>query len=350
MVYRGRIGIEIELMAPRGRSRQTLAEAIAHSIHGTTHRLFHPQSEPSPIPGTPILENLTLGFAVRDTQGQTVVTCVDDLTLQADCDRTHPPQPGWYRIVSDDVRLLRLIQRHCHPNAPLEQVLDPMGILCGVTPERGPNGMVRLADTVGPPIAIAVPLPGERERPCELITAPLALDDLSKLGDYLAIARQLNFFAPKEGATHLHFDAAPLHHPPTFRNLVHLLWIYGPALKHQLQTNPYCQRLGPWPEELLTVVQAPDWNDLSWPEARARLSSLPFTKYCDFNLKNLILDQPLVHTFEVRVLPVWLTLEPLLEAIALIQRVIERAIAPQPVPFRPPISPSDTVGKSIGLD
>ncbi|NEQ95456.1 MAG: amidoligase enzyme [Cyanothece sp. SIO2G6] len=337
MGYKGRIGVEIELMAPRGSSRQTLAAAIAHSINGTIHRRFHPQSEPSQIPGTPILENLTLGFEVRNPHGQVVVTCVDDLTLQADCDRTHPPQAGWYRIVSDDIRLLRLIQRHSDPESPIEQVLAPIGALFGTSPEPGAGGMIRLADQVGPPIAIAAPLPGERERPCELVTAPFKLHELDKLGDYLAIARQLQFFAPKEGATHLHFDAAPLRHPQVFRNLVYLLWTYGPALKQQWQTNPHCQRLGPWPDELLTIVQADDWNELSWTEAQTRLSKLTFTKYCDFNLKHVISDRPLIHTFEVRVLPVWLTPEPLLEAIALMQKVIERAIAPQPVSFQPPL-------------
>jgi hypothetical protein len=90
---------------------------------------------------------------------------------------------------------------------------------------------------------------------------------------------------------------------------------------------------------LLTVLQSADWDTLSWSQAQARLSQLPLTKYCDFNLKNVITANPLVHTFEVRVFPVWLTPEPLLAAIALMQRVIERAIAPQPVPFQPPLPP-----------
>jgi hypothetical protein len=58
----GKIGLEIELMAPRQSSRQVLAEAIAKAQGGSVRRIFYPQSEPSQIPGTPILENLTLGL------------------------------------------------------------------------------------------------------------------------------------------------------------------------------------------------------------------------------------------------------------------------------------------------
>ncbi|MBD2114253.1 MULTISPECIES: amidoligase family protein [Cyanophyceae] len=88
MTLVGRVGLEIELMAPRGSSRQALAEAIAAAYGGSVSRIFYPQSEHSQIVGTPVLENLTLGFEVRDAQHQAIAWCVDDLTLQADCDRT----------------------------------------------------------------------------------------------------------------------------------------------------------------------------------------------------------------------------------------------------------------------
>lgn len=50
-----RIGVEIELLAPRGLSRQDLAEAIARSSSGSVRRYFHPQSELSKVPGAPVL-------------------------------------------------------------------------------------------------------------------------------------------------------------------------------------------------------------------------------------------------------------------------------------------------------
>ncbi|MEO1069113.1 MAG: amidoligase family protein, partial [Cyanobacteria bacterium J06638_6] len=257
MMLPGKVGLEIELMAPRGSSRQVLAEAIASASTGSVSRIFYPQSEPSQIPGTSVLENLTLGFEARDAQHRTIAWCVDDLTLQTDCDRTRPPQPGWYRIVGDDIRLMQIVGRLADANLPLTEVLQPVAQTLGLGLDQGPEGMVKLADDLGPPIAIAAPLPGERERPCELITPPLTADQLPQLEVYLSLARQLNFFAPVEGATHLHFDAAPLCSAPALRNLVNLLWAYGPTLKWWLGTNPRCQRLGQWSPKLLALVQDP---------------------------------------------------------------------------------------------
>ncbi|PZU98977.1 MAG: amidoligase enzyme [Leptolyngbya sp.] len=331
MSLAGRVGLEIELMAPPGSSRQVLAEAIAAAHGGSVSRVFYPQSEHSQIVGTPVLENLTLGFEVRDAQHRAIAWCVDDLTLQADCDRTCPPQPGWYRIVGDDIRLMQIIGRLSDANLPLAEVLQPVAQALGLELQQGPKGMVKLADDLGPPIAIATPLPGERERPCELITPPLTCEQLPQIETYLQIARQLNFYAPVEGATHLHFDAAPLCSAPAIRNLVNLLWAHGPTLKWLVASNPRCQRLGLWPPELLTLVQASDWSALPWEQARARLKTIPLTKYCDFNLKNIVYAPRRKHTFEVRILPTYLTLPPLLEAIDLIADLVNRALAPDPV-------------------
>ena len=324
----GKIGLEIELMAPRGASRQVLAEAIAARHGGTCHRIFYPQSEPSQIAGTPVLENLTLGFEVRDAQHQAIAWCVDDLTLQADCDRTQLSQPGWYRIVGDDIRLMQIVSHLSDANLPLAEVLQPVAETLSLALHRGPDGMVKLAGEVGPPIAIAAQLPGERERPCELITPPLTPAQLPQLEGYLQVARELGFYAPVEGATHLHFDAAPLCSAPAMRNLVNLFWAYGPTLKWLVGSNPSCQRLGLWPPELLPLVNDPAWIALPWEQAREPLKTIPLTKYCDFNLKNIVYAPRHKHTFEIRILPVYLELPPLLGAINLMADLVNRAVNP----------------------
>ncbi len=331
MTLQGKVGVEIELMAPRGASRQTLAEAIAQAHGGSVSRMFYPQSEPSQIQGTPVLENLTLGFEVRGAQQQVLAWCVDDLTLQADCDRTQPPQPGWYRIVGDDIRLMQIVSRLTNANLPLAEVLQPVAKTLGLELQRGPAGMVKLSDELGPPIAIATGLPGERHRPCELITPPLTDAQLPQLGAYLQAARQLGFYAPVEGATHLHFDAAPLCSAPVLHNLVNLFWAYGPTLKSLVGSNPHCQRLGLWPLELLTLVNEPDWVTLAWAEAVEQLKAIALTKYCDFNLKNIVYAPPHKHTFEVRILPAYLDLPPLMAAMELMGALIDRAINSAPV-------------------
>jgi hypothetical protein len=331
MTQPGTLGLEIELMAPRGSSRQVLAEAIAAAYGGRVTRIFYPQSEHSQILGTPVLENLTLGFEVRDAQHQVIAWCVDDLTLQADCDRAHPPRPGWYRIVGDDIRFMQIIRHLTDANLPLAEVLQPVAKTLGLELHQGPGGMVKLAADLGPPVAIAATLPGERDRPCELITPPLTADQLPQLETLLRLARELDFYAPVEGATHLHFDAAPLCSAPVIRNLVNLLWAYGPTLKGLVGSNPHCQRLGLWAPELLSLVQDPAWPSLPWEQARERLKTIPLTKYCDFNLKNIVYAPRHKHTFEIRILPVYLDLPPLLTVIDLMADLVNRAIAPEPV-------------------
>ena len=203
-----RIGIEVELLAPPGKSRLDLANAIATLHNGSTvRRFFHPQSEPSKVPGTPIFHNLTLGYEILNDRQECIAQCVDDLTLQADLIRKSPPKPGWYRIIRDDERLLRLIGRQADANQPLQTVLEPIGALFGTQPNAGPGGMVGVNDESGASVAIAAPLPGERERPCELITAPLESNHQEHLESLLSLARSLGFTAPVEGATHIHFDA-----------------------------------------------------------------------------------------------------------------------------------------------
>ncbi|MEH2428945.1 MAG: hypothetical protein V7K26_15885 [Nostoc sp.] len=75
------------------------------------HRVFHPQSELSQVPGTPLFQNLTLGFEVLDEHECLIARCVDGLTLLENLDKTAKSKPGWYRIVSDDSRLLQLVRK-----------------------------------------------------------------------------------------------------------------------------------------------------------------------------------------------------------------------------------------------
>lgn len=163
-------GFEIELLAPRGRSRRDLALRVAERHGGGVARFFHPQSEPSKVKGSPTFENLTPGFEARDRDGRPLARFVDDVTLQAGLARKAAALDGWYRIVSDDTRLLRLVMRQCDPDAPLDRVLSPIAALFGTQPETHASGMVKVADERGVSVAIAAPLPGERERTCEIVT------------------------------------------------------------------------------------------------------------------------------------------------------------------------------------
>jgi Putative amidoligase enzyme len=334
------IGAEIELLAPIGSSRQDLAVAIATAHGGSVQRFFHPQSEPSELPGKPLFENLTLGFEVLDRHGNWIARCVDDLTLQDDLDKAKSPRPGWYRIVSDDARLLQLILQHSDPDAPLESVLNPIASLFGTQPRTGEGNMVRIADCSDRPIAVVAPLPGERERPCELIISPIVSHHLQQWEELLTIARQLGFTAPIEGATHLHFDATPLYSADVFANLVNLLWTHGANLRRLFGTNSHCRRLGVWSEDLIHLVQSSHFRSLPWAEAQKLLTPLHLTKYCDFNLKNIVHPTPIKPTFEVRIFPVWLHGQSVIEAAALIEAILRHVVScaerKVEIPYTPP--------------
>jgi hypothetical protein len=327
-----KLGVEVELLAPRGSDRSALACVLAERIGGRVTRSFHIDSEPSKVPGQDIFYNLTPAFTVLHRDGRPVARLVDDQTLQADLDRAAPPRPGWYRVVSDDRRLVRLIARHADPSATLDEVLVPVGRLFGTSPTAAPGGMSKLADEADESVAIACPLPGERERPCEIVTPPLERDHAAHLALLLDTAAAIGFTAPAEGAVHLHFDASPLRRPAALARLVRYFAPRLAELRAILGTNPRCVRLGAWPSALLDIVSAPDFAALDWPAARERLRPLGLTKFCDLNLRNLVHEDPRKDTFEVRILPVSLEPGPILRAAARFEVILRDCLADRPPP------------------
>ncbi len=296
-------GFEIELLAPRGRSRRDLADHIARRASGEVRTCFYPQSEPSLVPGLPVFENLVLGFDVSDANDERIALLVDDLTLQADLDKRAAPLPGWIRVLSDDRRLLALVQRHCDPTAPLDRVLRPMAELFGSKLDLADGNVSKISDADGRSVAMAAQLPGERERPCEIITPPIEGDARAVLEALLGDAAALGFTVPAEAAVHVHFDAAPLCSARVIARLVDALDRYGPALRDHVGTNSRCSRLAPWSKALVDCVRSDRFRTADWPAARAMLAETRPTKYCDFNLFNIAMETPGKHTFEVRILP-----------------------------------------------
>lgn len=315
-------GFEIELMAPPGRSRRDLAEVVATRVGGTVERFFHPQSEPSAVEGRPVFENLTPGFRVRDGQGAWVASFVDDLTLQRDLDRERAALTGWRRIVADDGRLLRLVERHCDPEAAEDRTLEPLAALFGTEAQRREAGMVRVVDANGRSVAIDAPLPGERERPCEIVTAPIEADHAGVLEALLADARRLGFIVPVEGAAHVHFDGEALCSARAVAGLVEVWTRHGEAVKRLVGVNRACVRLGDWPAALAELTGSPAFAAMDWTQAKAALGGVGLTKYCDLNLMNLLTGRADKHTVEVRVLPASLEVEPLMQAAALFEGVL----------------------------
>ena len=305
---KSRIGFEIELLAPKGKSRRDLANAIAEFNGGTVKRVFHPQAEPIHIPNNPIFENLTLGFKIYSPSDELIALCLDDLTLQADLDKAERPKDDWYRIVSDDSRLLQLVACQVDAELPINNVLIGIADLYHTSVQSDNSGMKRVVDLTNQTITIAAPLPGERERACELVTAPIKNHHQDQLNTLLNIAKSLNFTIPCEGATHLHFEAFEFHSAHIIRNIVNLFGSYDKLLMVLFKTNAKCIRLGKWHQSIFELVEQPRFPTLSWEQVKDEFKRLPLTKYCNYNLINIIHDIQEKPTFEVRILPS--TLDP----------------------------------------
>ena len=340
-------GFEFELLAPPGASRRTLADALAAACGGSVRVVFHQESELSQVPGTPVFDNLSQGFEVLDAHGAWLARCVDDSTLQQGLNPQAAGQPGWFRIVSDDRRLLQLVARVGRADGSAHDALAPVAALFGTQAEVLPDGLVRITTLDHAPLAIAAPLPGERARGCELITPPLLQHHAQHINALLGPARQLGFCLALESATHVHFDAAPLYHARVIANLVALLHCWGPTLKWLVQCNPACRRLGDWPAALLAMVGTADFVRLDWPQARTRLQTLGLSKFCDFNLKNTVHDVPGKPTFEVRVLPGLLSGEAAVASAALFEAVLQRAMQGAAVPLVAPLVPDQQAGAAL---
>ncbi|MGI5190412.1 amidoligase family protein [Promicromonospora sp. CA-289599] len=341
-----RIGFEIELLAPAGSDRQALADALAARSGGRVHRSFHTDSEPSPVPGVGVFRHLSPAFDVVDSVGAPVGRLVDDITIVSDlAGATTRGHRGWYRVLCDEPRLLRLIERRTDPSAALPDVLAPVAELFGTQVELK-GGAARVNDATGATIAVAMPLPAGRERPCEVVTPPITEGHWRHLDDLLAPARALGFTVPAEAAVHLHLDGAAFRRTASFANLVRLFGYWREPLWEALGTNGACRRLAPLPAELLPLVER---DGLSWAELVTAARGVGLTKYADVNLTQLVAPQPVRDTVEVRVLPGALDASDIVPRAALVERLLRRCLDDAPVPGPDGGAAHDPVGALLEL-
>ncbi|MFT7044520.1 MAG: hypothetical protein ACI81O_001619 [Cyclobacteriaceae bacterium] len=328
-----KVGIEVELMAPSNSSRLSLAQAMATACSGQVQVFFFPQAEPAKSSSGAAFQNLTQGFRVTDGAGRKVAELVDDLTLQRDCDKQHLPQPGWYRIVSNDARLLNLVQQHCDPAAVPAVLLEPIAKLFGTKPtEQG--GMIRVADIDDSPVVMLAPLPGERHRPCELISAPIDGQFESTIAGLLAPAHDLGFTLAAEAATHLHFDGTLLRSSRVIARLIQFFNHFEKALRARVLTNPLNRRLASLPSTLVTMAGEANFQNAAWDQARQRMLDAGVSKYADVNFLNLARDDKRKPTLEVRMIgpsmsPRWLT-----QQMEFFAEVLRWSLGTQPMPLQ----------------
>jgi hypothetical protein len=328
-----RIGFEFELLAPRGSSRRTLAQALAKQCGGEVRPVWHHDSEPAPVPRLHgRFLHLTQGFEVVRGSGDLVCTLVDDVTIVADLDPGAPAPRGWHRLLTDDARLLELLARRSDPGGPIETALEGVAALWGERVDR--IGHVRRLDVGGATVALATPSGGERERPCEIVTPPLVTEHADALEELLETARSLGFTVPQEAAVHLHFDGGPFREVHAFANVVRLFGHWREPLRVLLETNTRCRRLAALPDELIAAADA----NASWDELRAAAIRGGLTKFFDVNLTQLLRDCPTRDTLEVRILPGTLSTDEVIERAALVEKLLDRCCECVPFPAPPTTS------------
>jgi hypothetical protein len=315
-------------LAPAGASRAVLADELARRAAGSVRRVLHTDSEPSLVPGMGRFLHVTPGFEVLDAHGVALCTLVDDITIAAELDSGAAPRAGWYRLLTDDARLLRLVTRHVDPRAPVESVLAPIADIFGVEVEQvGPAW--RVSDAAGATVVLAARSPGERERPCEIVTPPLVSDHLCQLETLLGPARELGFTVPVEAAVHVHLDAAPFRTVAAFSNVVRLFGYWRGALWEVLGTNPACRRLSPMPAAVLDLVENPPSQ---WSAFAAAARTVGLTKFADVNLTKVVAEHPDRHTLEVRILPGSIDAVSVVSQAALVEALLLRCQLDDPLP------------------
>lgn len=326
-------GFEIELVAPVGCSRETLARRIAEVRGGTTARVFYPQSERASRPGILAYETLTLAFQVLDGAGRPFALLADDITLNADLRDDVEGAPGFYRILSTSKPVLDLVELHASAAATIDEVLAPVASLFGTRVAPGAEGVHVVRSRSGI-VAMAFPLAGDRERACEIITPPLPGDEAilrRYLGMVLGASKELGFVVPVESATHVHFDGKLLQDAKVIRNLVCIFTRFGPVLREVLQTNPACTRLGGWPEAFVALALSKAFLALPWADAARAILEAGVVKWCDFNVLNLVDPFATKRTFEVRILGTTFDVDELVARSMLLARLLGRAVALPPL-------------------
>jgi hypothetical protein len=324
-----------------------LADALADRCGGQVHPVWHQDSEPSLVAalGGRFLR-LTQGFEVVRASGDLLCTLVDDVTIVTDLDPTAPPLPGWHRLLTDDPRLLRLLARVSDPGGPLDTALDGAAALWGVASEQ--HGTVWRVESAHATIALATPCGGERERPCEIVTPPLRANHRAALEELLEPARDLGFTLPTEAAVHVHVDGQPFREPAALANVVRLFGRWREPLHVLLATNANCRRLAALPPGLVAAADGtPTLEDLRAAAAQGGLG-----KFFDVNLTQLLSDDPIRDTLEVRILPGALGADDVLTRAGAIEKLLERCVDPDPFPL-PPVglhAAIDELGRMVADD
>lgn len=336
----GSIGLELELLAPEGKTRFDLARALAREVGGALRLGWKYHGRGHLADGRPDCE---LTPAARVTvKGEWFASLVDDPTIVDDLrvrGATRSPRAaprgasspghhavrhaartnrGMLRVLrADDLRLAAWVERRCgHSLRELMKAFDAREDELG------------FVDPWGLPLVRWGEVDAERARVCELVLRPLSTKELGPtLRRVMKLARARGFTVPSEAAVHAHFDAAPFRSARALRRLV-LAWTdERERWLRVFQPNPKCRKLGPFPPDVVRVAREAG-DDLEFATLAAAMLLAGLKREVDLNLLGLVERYPKQPTLEVRCLPGSLepeaTLLRLEQAAHFLSRILRR--------------------------
>lgn len=305
-----RTGFELELLAPRGKARRDLAEALAAKLGAGTRIEYGLKYHSDAIHASrrPVC-HLTPAYRIRTSDGRVLATIVDDNTINKDLDADAPDQPELFRFVVDDLRIAIWLERHSWTHAwgldtifaQLTKTFDGTVLPRGVHPAQHPEHRV-VIDPVGHALGVVALYGGERERVSEIVTAPLWPYEREAVLDLLLeTAAGLGFACPHEAALHLHLDRQPWMNTGSLKRLILGFSEARTSILETLSPNPACTKLGPFSAR--TIEAAGSSASMNFDAFCKLLRATGATKYADINILGLINEPPLHPTLEVRCLP-----------------------------------------------
>ncbi|MEW5739632.1 MAG: amidoligase family protein [Myxococcota bacterium] len=312
-----RVGLELELVAPRGVDRPAVAHAIARRVRGHVEYGFKYSSEGRLPDGRPLCR---LSDAVRVVdEGGVLVTLVDDPTLRSRL----PARPRRRNLsATDDVRLALLAERICWSRRR-DTRLEPLATLF-----RGPVEDGSLVDAFGHPVVVQLEEPVSWGRVCELVTRPLVTrpERRQVVQLLLDVARELRLGVPGEAALHAHYDAAPWRSTKALRRLILESTEHRAVWHARLSPNPRCLKLGPFPEDVVRVAR--EGARVAFPTFAAALRLAGARKEGDLNLLGIIEPHPRQPTLEVRCLPMSLAAQSVLASLDAAEALLRPCLKP----------------------
>ncbi len=248
---------------------------------------------------------------------------VDDFSIHQELDKSASAKT--WRAIFDDARLAMLAESKLtsrDPQTLLHQLLDLFSGRLEV-PADLPH-MRSLYDPAGHLVAVVAPYGEDRERVCEVVTRPLAIDERrGQLHQILSRASSLGFEGAAEGSVHVHYDGLAWRDS---RNLCRLILAWheeGQQLLKQLQPNPVTfEWRGPFPEAVVEVARMGE--KLPFSELALQLARAGVRKRCDLNLLGIIRPRHRQVTLEARCFPVLLDADVLLEKVGVFESFLTR--------------------------